>query len=239
MAVVADCAVQAPFIQCGQTLAGELTSDDCAGDDFYADLYRFSGSAGQQVVIDMRSADLDSYLDLSRLGQPIFAFDDDSGDGFDARIVTTLDSSGDWYISAGNSVPLDTGPYTLSLECSGALPPCVATATALCLGTDSRFKVEATFLTPQGQGGQAKVVKLTSETGYLWFFSDTNVELVVKVLNGCGVNQRHWVFSAGLTNVNVVLKVTDTKTGAVKTYTNPQNLKYVAVQDTSAFATCP
>ena len=59
------------------------------------------------------------------------------------------------------------------------------------------------------------------------------------MLNGCGVNQRFWVFTAGLTNVNVVLKVTDTKTGAVRTYTNPQNTKYVAVQDTSAFNTCP
>jgi hypothetical protein len=236
---MADCTVLSPVIQCGQTIAGELTTDDCAGDGFYADLYRFAGANGQQVGIDMRSEELDSYLDLSRLGQPIFASDDDSGAGVDARIVTTLNSTGDWYISAANSVPFDTGPYTLSLQCDGALPSCTPSATALCLGTDARFKVEATFLTPGGQGGQAKVVKLTSETGYLWFFTDTNVEVVVKVLNACGFNQRYWVFTGGLTNVQVVLKVTDTQTGAVKTYTNPQNTKYVAIQDTSAFATCP
>lgn len=240
-AAAADCTLPAPVIQCGQTIAGELTTADCAGDGFYADVFRFAGADGQQVVIDMRSSEVDSYLDLSMLGQPLYAFDDDSGAGLDARIVTTLDQGGDWYIGASNAVPFDTGAYTLSLQCSGALPPCVATSTALCLGTDSRFKVEATFLTPppQALSGQAKVVKLTGETGYLWFFSDSNVEVVVKVLNGCGINQRFWVFTAGLTNVNVVLKVTDTKTGAVRTYTNPQNTKYVAVQDTSAFNTCP
>ena len=239
LAVAADCTIPAPVIQCGQTITGQITSADCPGDGFYADILQFAGAAGQQVVIDMRSTELDSYLDLSQLGQPIFAFDDDSGTGLDARIVATLDHGGDWYIGAANAVPFDTGSYTLSLQCSGAIPSCVPTSTALCLGADARFKVEATFLTPQGQSGQAQVVKFTSESGYLWFFTDTNVELVVKVLNGCGVNQRYWVFSAGLTDVNVVLKVTDTKTGAVRTYTNPLNQKYEAVQDTSAFASCP
>ncbi|HSS77993.1 MAG TPA: hypothetical protein VLV54_14780 [Thermoanaerobaculia bacterium] len=33
-------------------------------------------------------------------------------------------------------------------------------------------------------------MKLTDETGYLWFFSNTNVEAVVKVLNACSFNQR-------------------------------------------------
>src|SRR5687767_15884226 len=52
IAVVADCTVLAPYIQCGQTIAGEITSEDCPGDGFYADLYRFAGANGQQVGID-------------------------------------------------------------------------------------------------------------------------------------------------------------------------------------------
>ena len=128
---------------------------------------------------------------------------------------------------------------SLGVRAETQLVTCTPTATALCLGAESRFRVEATFATSQGQSGQAQSVKLTDETGYLWFFSNTNVEAVVKILNGCGLNSRFWVFAGGLTDVNVVLTITDTKTGAVKTYANPLGAKFQPIQDTSAFATCP
>jgi len=116
---------------------------------------------------------------------------------------------------------------------------CAADSDTLCL-RNGRFKVEATFNTTGGQSGNAKVVKLTDETGYLWFFSDTNVEVVIKVLNACGgTNPRYWVFAGGLTNVRTVITVTDTQTGAQKTYTNPQRTAFQPIQDTAAFATCP
>lgn len=115
---------------------------------------------------------------------------------------------------------------------------CTATATNLCLGTDGRFKVEATYDTGT-QNGQAQAVKLTDDSGYLWFFDATNVEAVVKVLDACGYNSRYWVYAGGLTNVQVVLTVTDTKTGTVKTYTNPQKTAFQPIQDVNAFATCP
>lgn len=115
---------------------------------------------------------------------------------------------------------------------------CIPSDTALCLN-QGRFKVEATFQASGQPVGTAKVVKLTDETGYFWFFSSTNVEAVVKVLNGCGVNQRYWVFAGGLTNVQVTLTVTDTEDGSSKTYTNPINTSFKPIQDTGAFATCP
>ena len=62
----------------------------------------------------------------------------------------------------------------------------------------------------------------------------TNVEAVVKVLDACGLNNRFWVFAGGLTDVNVVLMVTDTQTGNVKTYTNPQGTAFRPIQDTNA-----
>ena len=114
---------------------------------------------------------------------------------------------------------------------------CLPGDTHLCL-SDSRFQVEARWATGAGSGaGQA--VRLTPDTGYFWFFDATNVEVVVKVLDACGFNQRFWVFAGGLTNVQVHLTVTDTRTGVVKTYDNPQGRAYQPVQDTSAFATCP
>ena len=65
------------------------------------------------------------------------------------------------------------------------------------------------------------------------------MELIVKVLDGCGVNQRYWVFAGGLTNVQTVIPVRDTRTGISKTYINPQGTPFQPVQDTGAFVGCP
>ncbi|HEY4563258.1 MAG TPA: hypothetical protein VIJ36_09775, partial [Thermoanaerobaculia bacterium] len=73
---------------------------------------------------------------------------------------------------------------------------------------------------------------------YFWFFDPANVETIVKVLNGCGLNQRYWVFAGGLTSVQTVITVRDTRTGIAKTYTNPQGTPFQPVQDTSAFMGC-
>jgi hypothetical protein len=72
-----------------------------------------------------------------------------------------------------------------------------------------------------------------------WFFQPDNPELLVKVLNGCGVNQRFWVFYAATTNVELTMTVRDTNAGVTKTYFNPLNNPAPPVLDTSAFATCP
>jgi hypothetical protein len=115
---------------------------------------------------------------------------------------------------------------------------CTQDATTMCL-SDGRFAVSATWRTSDGQNGNGQAVRLTADTGYFWFFGSSNVEAVVKVINACGFSQKIWVFAGGLTNVNVVLTVRDTKSGTVKTYTNPLNTAFQPVQDTSAFATCP
>ncbi|MGH7486088.1 MAG: hypothetical protein ACREMY_10880 [bacterium] len=124
------------------------------------------------------------------------------------------------------------------LDPTAAATTCTPSATALCLN-NNRFRVTATFDTTSGQSGQAQVVKLTDETGYLWFFSSDNVEVVTKVLDACAFNNRYWVYSAGLTDVHVVMTVTDTQTGAFHTYTNPQGQAFLPILDSSAFDTCP
>jgi lysyl endopeptidase len=115
---------------------------------------------------------------------------------------------------------------------------CTQNTTTMCLA-DNRFAVTATWRTSDGNSGSGQAVRLTADTGYFTFFSASNVEAVVKVLNACGLNQKYWVFAGGLTNVNVVLTVRDTKTGTTKFYTNPQSTAFQPIQDTSAFATCP
>ena len=118
-----------------------------------------------------------------------------------------------------------------------ATTACVPGGGVLCLN-GGRFSVRATFLTAGGSSGAARAVTLTPDSGYFWFFDPANVEVTVKVLNGCALNQRYWVFSAGMTNVRVELTVTDTATGLTKTYTNPLGRVYRTRLDTAAFPTC-
>jgi hypothetical protein len=61
---------------------------------------------------------------------------------------------------------------------------------------------------------------------------------VVKVLRGCDVNDKFWVFTAAATNVEYVVKVTDHQAGRTKTYFNPLFTPGRATSDVDAF-TCP
>jgi hypothetical protein len=123
-----------------------------------------------------------------------------------------------------------------------ALKPavCVQGPSTLCLD-NSRFKVTAvwrTFIGIESGSGPGHSIPETNSFGQFWFFTPDNVELSVKVLDGCSVNNHFWVFASGLTNVEVVLTVTDSQTGVSRTYFNPQGQPYTPVQDTSAFS-CP
>ncbi|HEX5716065.1 MAG TPA: hypothetical protein VF179_07900 [Thermoanaerobaculia bacterium] len=102
----------------------------------------------------------------------------------------------------------------------------------------ARFRVSATWKTASGHTGPAQAVRLTDETGYFWFFDPNNVEMLLKVLDGCPLSNRFWVFAGGLTNVAVAIHIEDRETGIIKTYFNPPNTPFAPIQDTEAFGTC-
>jgi hypothetical protein len=132
----------------------------------------------------------------------------------------------------------DSGVVVNNFRAQRILPPCES-GNALCIAAH-RFRVEAEWTDHAGNTGHASPRYVSAdESGFMWFFSPGNLELVVKVLNACGLSQpRLWVFAAGLTDVGVRLKVTDTQTGAVRLYENPEGQAFQPVQDTNAFATC-
>ncbi len=115
--------------------------------------------------------------------------------------------------------------------------PCVADATTLCLN-DGRFRVTSSWKTADGSTGSGGASTLTASTGYFWFFDPGNVELVVKILNGCSTNGSYWVFAAGLTNVEVMISVTDTTTGVTRDYPSRQGIPFAPIQDTATFTRC-
>lgn len=110
---------------------------------------------------------------------------------------------------------------------------CSPGATALCLA-GGRFRVEAAWTDFQGNTGAGQAVGLTGDTGYFWFFGSSNVEVVIKVLDGRALDDHFWVFYGALSNVEYTLTVTDTVTGIVKKYANTSGL-FASVGDTLAF----
>ena len=154
--------------------------------------------------------------------QPIFASGDLGSSWTDVREV---DADLDALVIRGDFSPTGT-------------EPCVEGPNTLCL-TEDRFRVEVDWATVGGDSGQGMAVELTPDTGYFWFFNEENVEMVIKVLDACSFADRFWVFAGGLTNVEVQITVTDTQTGTVRTYSNPQETPFQPIQDTNAFATCP
>ncbi|HVT59163.1 MAG TPA: alpha/beta fold hydrolase [Thermoanaerobaculia bacterium] len=116
---------------------------------------------------------------------------------------------------------------------------CIADATHLCL-QQARFRVEVAWRDGSGASGPGTVTPAVSaDSGVLWFFAPSNWEMLVKVLDGCGVNHHIWVFVAATTNVQYTLTVTDTVTGKAKSYQNPSGQTSPVITDTSAFDSCP
>ena len=116
---------------------------------------------------------------------------------------------------------------------------CTPDDQTLCLH-DGRFRITATWRDFAGRTGVAHAAPLAGNdgSGLLWFFGADNTELTVKVLDACTISQRWWTFVSSSSTVEYTLTVTDTASGATRTYSNPLGQVPRLVADTSAFA-CP
>jgi hypothetical protein len=137
---------------------------------------------------------------------------------------------------AGLSAYSNEAPVTAYFA-ADQLGACQSGPATLCL-RGGRYRVQAAYEANEQMAGAARAVTLTGDSGYFWFFDELNIEVVVKMVAGCAVNHRQWVFTTGLTNVRVMLLVTDMETGATATYLNERGRPFAPVQDTDAFATC-
>jgi photosystem II stability/assembly factor-like uncharacterized protein len=125
---------------------------------------------------------------------------------------------------AGSVFRLETASMTFT---------CSPSATSLCL-LDGRFQVRAEATSASSGASQARATPLTPRSGGLWFFTPSNTDVAVKVLDGRSVNGHFWVFYGALSNVAYRITVTDTLTGATKSYFNPQG-QLASVADLDAF----
>jgi hypothetical protein len=114
---------------------------------------------------------------------------------------------------------------------------CGGDAFTLCLdgGNSGRFKVTVAARAPsQGAAQPSAAVGITADSGAFWFFTPSNLELLVKVVDGRAFNGKYWVFIGSTTNIEYTVTVTDTVGGATRTYVNAQG-NLASIVDLEAF----
>ncbi|MXX76578.1 MAG: hypothetical protein F4210_11855 [Holophagales bacterium] len=130
-----------------------------------------------------------------------------------------------WELQAAAIMGYESGPATVL---------CEPGPTALCL-QDGRYRVTLDWSGPAGSGDAARVADArTSEAGLFFFFAPENLEVLVKVLDGCEVNGHYWVSAASATDMGLDLVVRDVRSGAERRYTKTAG-EPAAFRDTSAF----
>jgi ELWxxDGT repeat protein len=125
-------------------------------------------------------------------------------------------------------------PTVAAAPAPGSGTACGGGPGALCL-LDGRFRVEVEWTDQRsGDSGIGTAVPGTDRSGFFWFFNQTNIELVVKMLDGRQVNGRFWVFYGALSDVEYTITVTDTEAGDHAEYRNPPG-EICGRGDTAAF----
>ncbi|NJO79065.1 MAG: trypsin-like serine protease [Cyanobacteria bacterium RM1_2_2] len=102
---------------------GQLTTESSTleSDNSYFDAYTFEGKAGQQVVIEMSSSEVDAFLILLAPDGRNLAQDDDGGGSSNARLVVpALPADGTYTVLANSYGPGETGRYNLRVATGGA-----------------------------------------------------------------------------------------------------------------------
>jgi len=103
-----------------------------------------------------------------------------------------------------------------------AQAPCTPGPSGLCLNSN-RFRLTLLTIDQRtGRTGEGQAIPQNDKFGYFSIPALTNdpdnPEVFVKLLDGTAINGHFWVFYGGLTDLEYFLAVTDTTTGAVKTY---------------------
>ena len=141
-------------------------------------------------------------------------------------------------LSVSDGENKSTASLVFLVEASDAAGTCAAGAERLCL-RDSRYSVQVDWWTLDGERGSGLVVREgTNDSGLFTFFDEQNWELLIKVLDGCAVNDHQWVYGAATTDLGYAIRVTDTVSGSVREYGNEPGRPAPAITDATAFPAC-
>jgi plastocyanin len=177
------------------------------------------------------------------------------GDGanksFNVTLVNDAETEGDETFTATLSSPTGgaslgspaTSTVTIVDNDTDCVPStCTSDTNSLCLaggsGTAGRFRIRVTWTNFAGESGQGVALEYTADSGFFYFFQPEVLELLVKIVNGCGLNDAYWFFNAAASNVGLVYTVTDLQTCETRTVTNPVGV-FASGGNINFFPNCP
>ncbi|MBI1761409.1 MAG: hypothetical protein HYR56_08240 [Acidobacteria bacterium] len=146
-----------------QTVNATLSTTDCRSvidENAYADLYSFSGQAGQRIAIAHTTTAFDAYLVLIAENGSIIGSNDDSDSSTTSSRIPAgsgyyvLPYTGTYIIEASSFNANETGSYVLSLTAASGGPAC-------------SYDVAPTLAAFNAVGGDGNVT-LTAATGCEW-----------------------------------------------------------------------
>ena len=96
---------------------------------------------------------------------------------------------------------------------------CLESSRVSCL-QDGRFQVRAYYDHEENQNREARIrdALVGDAASLFYFFTFDNPELMVKVVDGCVLNGRYWVFGSAATDLDYAVTVEDRATGRQKRY---------------------
>jgi hypothetical protein len=188
-----------PEIRVGESVRGAL---DPAGPSMLHEgrftAYRFRGEEGRRYRADARSSEFDAYLILAHAVGGITEFlreDDDGGEGTDARLLFSVDRTGDYLLIVRAWGSEASGAFELSLQERELPPPAPPRALPIGESVSGRLTEESSIFlsewddevhydlwTFQGRGGQHYRISMASDDfdAYLSFGPISGEELIVQ-----------------------------------------------------------
>lgn len=97
-----------------------------------------------------------------------------------------------------------------------------------------RFRIAVEWRDHQGGSGVGTPIALDDRSGHFWFFRPDNPELMVKMIDACEPFGRWWFFAAGLTDVEVEIRV-EHSFDHEKVYSSPAGVPFEPILDTEGF----
>ncbi len=128
---------------------------------------------------------------------------------------------------------LDSMTSTVKLE-PGTTAPCIPRKGFFC-AWDRRFEVQMIWADPRDRTFKHMDWLEYSDVAVLANYGNAaNVEVMVKVLPACNLNNHFWVFAGGVTDRYVAIIIRDTWTGRRVGYENLAGNAFRTVNDTTA-----
>ena len=130
-----------------------------------------------------------------------------------------------------------TATRTFLVEAAQPQGLCVETGKTRCL-RNGRYAARTTlWWSTDGYHGAGNVARAgTNDSVLFGFHGRNNWEILLKVLNGCSVNQSNWNFGAAATDLGYMVEITDTVTGVSRMWRNEAGQTASPLTDSEAFS---